>query len=74
MTSDFCDPINKVLLNNSDTMLLSNMFLKVTLKISDNNIITFSIQNMWSPLFGSEQWVIYNQTHMFDSVGFKQLK
>ena len=44
------------------------------LKISDNNIITFLIQNMWIPLFGSEQWVIYNQTHMLDSVGLKQLK
>ena len=69
-----CDSFIEVLLNDSDTMLLCNMFLKVTLKISDNNIIMFLSKTCGDSHFGSEQWVIYNQTHMIDSVGLKQLK
>ena len=47
---------------------------KVILKISDNNIITFLIETCGDSLFGSEQWVIYNQTHKLGSVALKQLK
>ena len=69
-----CDYSIEILLDYSDTMLLCNMFLKVTVKISDNKTLRFESKTCGDSLFGSEQWMIYNQTHMLDSVGFKQVK
>ena len=49
MTSDIVIPLMKSCLETLINVTFEYV-LKVILKISDNNIITFLIQNMWSSL------------------------